>query len=163
GDRPTSPSSPSSTPARRRTSGHRASRSSSEGKTLSTAPARTSPSSCDTRRTRRTTRSTIPPRHSASTSFATFSPTRRRAAASRKEIGGLAEVERRNRKKGTLLYGAIDQRADFYRGPVDKESRSLMNVVFRLPTEELEKRFIREATERKMVGLAGHRSTGGIR
>jgi len=80
-----------------------------------------------------------------------------------KEIGGLAEVERRNVKKAALLYGAIDADADFFRAPVEKESRSTMNVVFRLPTEELEKRFVSEAAAAQMVGLAGHRSTGGIR
>jgi phosphoserine aminotransferase len=79
------------------------------------------------------------------------------------EIGGLDEVERRNRKKGDLLYGAIDHHHDFYRAPVEKESRSFMNVIFRLPTEELEKKFIAEAAKEKMVGLAGHRSTGGVR
>lgn len=79
------------------------------------------------------------------------------------EIGGLAEVERRNRKKANLLYGAIDESPEFFRAPVEKESRSTMNVVFRLPTEELEKEFVAEATKKNMIGLAGHRSTGGIR
>jgi phosphoserine aminotransferase len=80
-----------------------------------------------------------------------------------KEIGGLAEVERRNRKKGEVLYGAIDAQPDFFRASVEKDSRSLMNVVFRLPSEELEKKFVAEALKQNMVGLAGHRSTGGIR
>lgn len=79
------------------------------------------------------------------------------------EIGGLDEIERRNRRKGEILYGAIDEKPDFFRAPVEKESRSLMNVVFRLPSEELEKRFVAEAAKDGMVGLAGHRSTGGIR
>ncbi len=79
------------------------------------------------------------------------------------EIGGLGEIERRNRKKGEILYGAIDDKAAFYRAPVEKESRSFMNVVFRLPSEDLEKKFVAEAAKRHMVGLAGHRSTGGIR
>jgi phosphoserine aminotransferase len=79
------------------------------------------------------------------------------------EIGGLAEVERRNRAKADLLYSTIDARADFFRAPVERASRSTMNVVFRLPSEELEKRFLAEATSRRMIGLAGHRSTGGIR
>lgn len=87
----------------------------------------------------------------------------RNVLAYTKEIGGLAEVERRNRAKGALLYGAIDQNPEFFRAPVEKESRSFMNVVFRLPTEELEKRFVVEAAKERMVGLAGHRSTGGIR
>jgi phosphoserine aminotransferase len=79
------------------------------------------------------------------------------------EHGGLAAMEKHNRKKGDLLYGAIDDNADFFRAPVAKDSRSYMNVVFRLPTEELEKRFVAEAQKQQMVGLAGHRSTGGIR
>jgi phosphoserine aminotransferase len=80
-----------------------------------------------------------------------------------KEIGGLDEVERRNLRKAGLLYAAIDENPDFFRAPVEKESRSTMNVVFRLPSEELEKRFVAEAAKQHMVGLAGHRSTGGIR
>lgn len=87
----------------------------------------------------------------------------RNVLAYTKEIGGLEEVERRNRKKGDLLYAAIDESPDFFRAPVDKDSRSYMNVVFRLPSEELEKRFVAEAAKQGMVGLAGHRSTGGIR
>ncbi|EYF05313.1 3-phosphoserine/phosphohydroxythreonine transaminase [Chondromyces apiculatus] len=79
------------------------------------------------------------------------------------ETGGLDEVERRNRRKAELLYGTIDERPDFFRAPVEAASRSFMNVVFRLPSEELEKRFIAEAAREGMVGLAGHRSTGGIR
>ncbi|APR76342.1 Phosphoserine aminotransferase [Minicystis rosea] len=80
-----------------------------------------------------------------------------------KEIGGLDVMERENRRKGELLYGAIDADPDFFRGPVEKDSRSYMNVVFRLPSEELEKKFVAEAAKQGMVGLAGHRSTGGIR
>jgi phosphoserine aminotransferase len=80
-----------------------------------------------------------------------------------KEIGGLDEIEKRNRKKAELLYGAIDEQADFFRAPVEKASRSTMNVVFRLPTEALEKQFLTDATAQRMIGLAGHRSTGGIR
>ena len=80
-----------------------------------------------------------------------------------KEIGGLAEIERRNVRKAALLYATIDENPEFFRGPVEKESRSTMNVVFRLPSEELEKRFVAEAAKLRMVGLAGHRSTGGIR
>ena len=73
------------------------------------------------------------------------------------------EIERRNRKKAEVLYGAIDDNPDFFRAPVEKESRSTMNVVFRLPTEALEKQFVTEATAKRMIGLAGHRSTGGVR
>jgi phosphoserine aminotransferase len=87
----------------------------------------------------------------------------RNVLAHTKEIGGLEEVERRNRAKAGRLYETIDASPDFFLAPVEKESRSLMNVVFRLPTEDLEKRFVSEATKQGMVGLAGHRSTGGIR
>ncbi len=80
-----------------------------------------------------------------------------------KDQGGLAAVERTNREKGRVLYETIDQNADFYRAPVEKESRSLMNVVFRLPTEALEEQFVSEAKKQQMAGLKGHRSVGGIR
>ncbi len=80
-----------------------------------------------------------------------------------KEIGGLEMVEQSNKKKADLLYGTLDAHAGFYKAPVDKDSRSTMNVVFRLPSEELEKRFVAEAAKERMVGLAGHRSTGGVR
>ncbi|HDQ46219.1 MAG TPA: 3-phosphoserine/phosphohydroxythreonine transaminase [bacterium] len=80
-----------------------------------------------------------------------------------KEIGGLDAVEKRNREKGKLLYGAIDAGAGFYKGAAEPGSRSLMNVTFRLPTEDLEARFIAEAKEAGFVGLKGHRSVGGIR
>jgi phosphoserine aminotransferase len=87
----------------------------------------------------------------------------RNVLAYTKESGGLAEIERRNLRKAGLLYSTIDENPEFFRAPVEKESRSTMNVVFRLPSEELEKRFVAEAAKQHMVGLAGHRSTGGIR
>ncbi|NOZ94561.1 MAG: 3-phosphoserine/phosphohydroxythreonine transaminase [Acidobacteria bacterium] len=77
--------------------------------------------------------------------------------------GGLAAMERRNRGKADRLYGVIDAHPDFYRCPVDKGSRSLMNVVFRLPSEELEAKLVAEAKDAGMVGLKGHRSVGGCR
>jgi phosphoserine aminotransferase len=80
-----------------------------------------------------------------------------------KETGGLTAVEKNNRKKGEVLYGAIDGSGGFYRCPVEKESRSLMNVVFRLPSEKLEDAFVSEAKKAGMIGLKGHRSVGGIR
>ena len=80
-----------------------------------------------------------------------------------KSQGGLAGIERVNRKKAERLYGVIDGNAQFFRSPVERESRSVMNVVFRLPGEELEAQFIAEAKKRGMVGLKGHRSVGGIR
>ena len=81
-----------------------------------------------------------------------------------KEQGGLPAMERRNREKAALVYGAIDASGGFYRGPVEVASRSAMNVVFRLPDEKLEERFVAEAKKQhRMVGLKGHRSVGGIR
>lgn len=77
--------------------------------------------------------------------------------------GGLEAIEKTNREKAGLLYAAIDGHASFYRCPVEKRSRSVMNVVFRLPTEALEEKFLGEAKKLKMVGLKGHRSVGGIR
>jgi phosphoserine aminotransferase len=87
----------------------------------------------------------------------------RNVLANTMELGGLDAMEKHNRTKGDLLYAAIDENADFFRAPVAKDSRSYMNVVFRLPSEELEKKFVSEAAKQQMVGLAGHRSTGGIR
>jgi len=80
-----------------------------------------------------------------------------------KERGGLVEAERRNRQKAGLLYDTLDALSGFYTAPVERASRSTMNVVFRLPTPELDKTFVAEAAKQGMVGLAGHRSTGGIR
>ncbi|NVM21266.1 MAG: 3-phosphoserine/phosphohydroxythreonine transaminase [Desulfobacterales bacterium] len=77
-------------------------------------------------------------------------------------IGGLEKMERINRRKAGLLYRAIDE-SEFYTGTAEKESRSLMNVTFRLPTEDLEKSFVREALEHGLSGLKGHRSVGGCR
>lgn len=80
-----------------------------------------------------------------------------------KEIGGLSEMERKNEEKAQILYDAIDASDGFYRGHAEKPSRSLMNVTFRLPSEELEKLFCSEATAEGLDGLKGHRSVGGIR
>ena len=80
-----------------------------------------------------------------------------------KGLGGLRAMERINRQKADLIYGAIEARPDFYRSPVDKGSRSTMNVVFNLPTPELEEEFVKAAQKQGMVGLKGHRSVGGIR
>ena len=77
--------------------------------------------------------------------------------------GGLAKMEEVNRKKAARLYGVIDANPEFFRSPVERESRSVMNVVFRLPSPELEERFIAEAKKQGMIGLKGHRSVGGIR
>jgi phosphoserine aminotransferase len=80
-----------------------------------------------------------------------------------KGIGGLKAIEERNRGKARRLYGVIDKNPSFFKCPVEKESRSVMNVVFRLPTEADEERFVKEAKAKGMVGLKGHRSVGGIR
>ena len=80
-----------------------------------------------------------------------------------KAQGGLAGMEARNRAKGDLLYGLFDEMSDFYRCPVAKDSRSYMNVVFRLPSEELEAKFVAAAVSNGMFGLKGHRSVGGCR
>ena len=76
--------------------------------------------------------------------------------------GGLEAMQRRNYQKATKLYAEID-RTGFYRGTVQKDSRSLMNVTFRLLTEELEQRFVTEAGAAGLEGLKGHRSVGGQR
>ena len=76
--------------------------------------------------------------------------------------GGLSYFESFSEKKASLLYGEIDK-DDFYRGAVEKESRSLMNATYRLPSEELEQKFLSEAAEKDLVALKGHRSVGGIR
>jgi phosphoserine aminotransferase len=79
-----------------------------------------------------------------------------------KDKGGLAAMQRENEQKAQLLYDAIDA-TDFYRGHADADCRSLMNVTFRLPDQELEKKFVTEATAKGLDGLKGHRSVGGIR
>lgn len=80
-----------------------------------------------------------------------------------KSKGGLAGVEKVNAAKKDLLYGAIDAAPDFYKGAAEKASRSWMNVTMRLPSEDLENKFIAEAKKEGLIGLKGHRSVGGIR
>jgi phosphoserine aminotransferase len=79
-----------------------------------------------------------------------------------KSLGGLPAIARINERKAARLYAEID-RTGFYRGTAQKESRSLMNVTFRLPSEDLEKAFDKEATAAGLDGLKGHRSVGGMR
>ena len=79
-----------------------------------------------------------------------------------KSLGGLAGIAALNQRKAATLYAEID-RSGFYRGTAQKDSRSLMNVTFRLPDEELEKLFNKEATASGLDGLKGHRSVGGMR
>lgn len=76
--------------------------------------------------------------------------------------GGLEYFEEFNRKKAKIIYDEIDK-DDFYRGAVKKDSRSLMNITFRLPSELLEEKFLSDAMVHKLVSLKGHRSVGGIR
>ncbi len=76
--------------------------------------------------------------------------------------GGLAEIERRNIRKAEKLYAEID-RTGFYRAHAEQGSRSRMNVTFRLPSEDLEKKFAKESTAAGLDGLKGHRSVGGLR
>lgn len=80
-----------------------------------------------------------------------------------KAQGGLAVMAGRNEVKAKIVYDVIDAHPEFFRGFADKDSRSLMNVTFGLPTEELEKQFVAEATAIGMDGLKGHRSVGGLR
>ncbi|MBC8465969.1 3-phosphoserine/phosphohydroxythreonine transaminase [bacterium] len=77
--------------------------------------------------------------------------------------GGIDEMEAENKAKADLLYGYMDDNSDFYRGPVARDSRSWMNVCFRLPNENLEKTFITEGRAAGFNGLKGHRSVGGLR
>lgn len=79
------------------------------------------------------------------------------------EKGGLEGMEKQNREKAKLLYDVIDAADDFYCGHADTASRSMMNVTFRLPSDELQERFIAGAGQRDLESLKGHRSVGGIR
>lgn len=78
------------------------------------------------------------------------------------DIGGVESMEEINRQKSYTLYDFIDS-TPLFKCPVEAESRSRMNVVFRLPTEDLEQQFIQEATDAGLVGVAGHRTQGGCR
>jgi phosphoserine aminotransferase len=80
-----------------------------------------------------------------------------------KESGGLKAMGEQNTEKAGYIYNTIDQSNGFYQGHAEKASRSLMNITFRLPNDELEKKFLSEAASHKLVGLKGHRSVGGIR
>jgi phosphoserine aminotransferase len=80
-----------------------------------------------------------------------------------KGVGGLKQIEAWNQEKARILYGALDNLSGFYKATVEKESRSTMNIVFRLKDEALDDKFVAEAKKAGMVGLKGHRSAGGIR
>jgi phosphoserine aminotransferase len=77
-------------------------------------------------------------------------------------VGGLKKMEALNRAKAKILYDILDN-SSFYRGTAQPDSRSLMNVTFRLPSEALEKTFLAEAVQNDLEGLKGHRSVGGCR
>ena len=77
--------------------------------------------------------------------------------------GGLKAIEETNQKKASLIYDCLDLSSGFYKGHAEPGSRSQMNITFRLPSEDLEKEFVKQAQKEGMVGLAGHRSVGGIR
>ena len=79
-----------------------------------------------------------------------------------KRQGGVPAIEKLNIEKAKLLYDFIDN-SSLFRGTVVPRDRSLMNVPFLLPTEELNKKFIKEAEKAGLVNLAGHRSVGGMR
>ena len=80
-----------------------------------------------------------------------------------KEIGGVPAIEKINRKKAKLLYDVIDNSNGFYKGHAKSDSRSLMNVTFNLLKPELEEKCVKDAAERGLIGLKGHRSVGGMR
>ncbi|MFC3883797.1 3-phosphoserine/phosphohydroxythreonine transaminase [Bacillus songklensis] len=80
-----------------------------------------------------------------------------------KEQGGVDAIQKHNEHKASLLYECMELYPDFYRPHADKDSRSIMNVTFTLPNEELTKSFLQQAKEKGFVGLAGHRSVGGCR
>ncbi len=79
-----------------------------------------------------------------------------------KKNGGLMAIKERNEKKAKILYDFIDS-SDFYTNPVEKDSRSMMNVTFVTPNDELNAKFVEEATKAGFVNLKGHRSVGGMR
>jgi phosphoserine aminotransferase len=78
-------------------------------------------------------------------------------------LGGLEAIARHNAAKAGVIYQAIDESGGYYRGHARADSRSKMNITFRLGSEDLEKKFIKEATAAGLDGLKGHRSVGGLR
>ncbi len=79
------------------------------------------------------------------------------------ENGGLTEFERRAEIRSSLIYEVIDNSDGWYSSPVATGSRSMMNIIFHLPDETLENKFIEEATALDLINLKGHRSVGGVR
>jgi phosphoserine aminotransferase len=80
-----------------------------------------------------------------------------------KEQGGTAAAEQHSQRKAALIYGLLDEQPEFFRSQVERESRSLMNPVFRLPTPDLDAKFVSEAAAAGFVGIKGHKLVGGIR
>lgn len=80
-----------------------------------------------------------------------------------KGVGGIKEIEKRNREKAKIIYDVIDKSGGFYKGHAKADSRSLMNVTFTMKSPELEKKCNEEATKTGFIGLSGHRSVGGMR
>jgi phosphoserine aminotransferase len=80
-----------------------------------------------------------------------------------KQEGGLPAMEQRNRKKAELVYALIDEFPEFFRSTVERESRSVMNPVFRLPSQELDAKMVAEAAEAGFAGIKGHKLVGGLR
>ena len=78
-------------------------------------------------------------------------------------LGGLEAIAKRNAEKAGYIYRAIDESGGFYRGHAVAENRSMMNIPFRLPTEELEDAFVKQSKAAELIGLKGHRSVGGLR
>jgi phosphoserine aminotransferase len=80
-----------------------------------------------------------------------------------KDLGGLTAMHKINQQKAGLVYGAIDGSGGFYRGHAVAAARSIMNIPFRMPSEELEDLFVKDAKKADLIGIKGHRSVGGLR
>jgi phosphoserine aminotransferase len=80
-----------------------------------------------------------------------------------KDLGGLPAIHKINQQKAGLVYDVIDQSGGYYRGHARIEDRSIMNIPFRMPSEELEAQFVKESKKADLIGLKGHRSVGGLR
>lgn len=80
-----------------------------------------------------------------------------------KELGGLLEIQKINQEKASLIYDVIDHSGGFYRGHAKPEARSIMNIPFRMQSEELVDQFVKESKKVDLIGLKGHRSVGGLR
>ena len=78
-------------------------------------------------------------------------------------MGGLTAVAKNSQEKATIIYDAIESSGGFYEAVAQPESRSLMNITYRTPNDELDKKFVAEALSNDMSGLKGHRSVGGLR